>query len=79
MDIQVSKGEFKNLYFRFAQPNSGWTADYWHQFFECEILAKYYFEQPHSPTANRMMISSGNGSHRMFFLTEGAEESFFGS
>lgn len=78
MDIEISKAEFKSMYFKYAVPNSGWTVDYWNQSFEYEVLAKYYFEKPDSPLANRMMISSGSGSHRMFFLTEDAEESFSG-
>ena len=77
MDVQVSKSEFKNLYFRYAQPNSGWTEDYWNQLFESREDDEYYFEAPESLLAKRMMISSGQNMHRMFFLTEDAEEAFF--
>ncbi|NOS55473.1 MAG: hypothetical protein HOP37_04365 [Cyclobacteriaceae bacterium] len=78
MDIQVSKSEFKNLYFRFAQPNNGWTADYWNQFFEREQNKNYFYEEPASPAQSQMMIVSGNNKHRMIFLTENSEEAFFG-
>jgi len=79
MDVQVSKIEFKELYFSYAQPNSGWTEDYWNQFFELEQDESYYFEQPESPAKDRMMIVSGDKKHRMIFLTENSEEAFFTS
>ena len=77
MQVIVTHTHFRELYFQYAQPNSGWTEDYWKQFFETKQSDVYYFEAPESPLANRMMISSGQNTHRMFFLTEDAEESFF--
>ena len=77
MDVQVSKIEFKKLYFDYAQPNSGWTEDYWNQFFETEQDKSYFFEEPESPAKDRMMIVSGDKKHRMIFLTENSEDSFF--
>lgn len=77
MDVQVSKIEFKKLYFDYAQPNSGWTEDYWNQFFEPERDKSYFFEEPESPVTDRMMIVSGDNRHRMIFLTENSEEAFF--
>jgi hypothetical protein len=79
MDVQVSKDEFKKLYFNYAQPNSGWTEDYWNQFFELEKDKSYFFEEPESPATDRMMIVSGDNGHRMIFLTENSEEAFFAS
>lgn len=73
----VTHSQFKTLYFQYAQPQSGWTQEYWNQFFETKKEDVYYFEAPASPLANRMMISSGQNTHRMFFLTEEAEESFY--
>jgi len=31
---EVSKEEFKALYFKYATPYSGWTEDCWNKFFE---------------------------------------------
>lgn len=78
MDLQVSKDEFKKLYFNYAQPNSGWTEDYWNQFFELEQDKSYFFEKPESPATDRMMVVSGDNKHRMIFLSENSEEAFFG-
>jgi hypothetical protein len=77
MQTLVTHSQFKKLYFQYAQPHSGWTEDYWNRFFETKKEDVYYFEEPDSPVANRMMISSGQNTHRMFFMTEDAEESFF--
>jgi hypothetical protein len=79
MDVQISKEEFKSKYMKYGQPNSGWTEDYWNQFFELEQDKSYFFQEPESPAANRMMIVSGDRKHRMIFLTEDSEESFFTS
>jgi len=73
----VTHSQFKNLYFQYAQPLSGWTEEYWNQFFKTKKDDVYYFEAPESLLTSRMMISSGENTHRMFFLTEEAEESFF--
>jgi hypothetical protein len=77
MEGQVSKSEFKDLYFRYAQPTSGWTEGYWNQFFEREEDKNYFFEEPASPAESQMMIVSGGNKHRMIFLTENSEDSFF--
>lgn len=74
MDKEITKEEFKEIYFKHALPNSGWTEDYWNHFFEKEEGKKYFYTEPELP---RMFISSGKNEHRIFFLTEEAEESFF--
>ncbi|MCE2994261.1 MAG: hypothetical protein ACK5RG_08060 [Cyclobacteriaceae bacterium] len=76
MQSQIPHSQFKTLYFQYAQPLSGWTEEYWYRFFETKKEDVYYFEAPESLLASRMMISSGQNTHRMFFLTEEAEESF---
>jgi hypothetical protein len=76
MQVIVTHTHFRELYSQYVQPHSGWTEDYWNQFFESRQSDTYYFEPPASPLANRMMISSGQNTHRLFFLTEEAEESF---
>lgn len=60
-----------------AQDSSGWTEDYWDKFYEREDNARYFFTEPSSPDQVRMFIDSGKGSHRIFLLSEEAEESFF--
>lgn len=77
MEEEVSKSKFKDLYFTYATPYSGWTSDYWDQFYEKEEGRKYYFTKPATPESTRMFIVSDTTKHRMVFLTEEAEESFF--
>jgi hypothetical protein len=72
MDREVSKQEFKELFFKY-----GWAEDYWERFHEHEQNARYFFTEPSSPDQTRMFISSGQGEHRIFLLSEEAEESFF--
>ena len=76
-DEEVTKEQFKDLYFKYATPYSGWTEDYWNHFFERETGKRYYFRKPEMPEATRMFVSSDKDKHRIFFLTEEAEESFF--
>lgn len=77
MEEEVTKAMFKDLYFKYATPDSGWTEDYWNQFYEKRKGEQYYFSKPETPESTRMFIISGNSKHRMVFLTEEAEESFF--
>ncbi len=77
MEEEVNKAKFKDLYFKYATPNSGWTEEYWNQFYEEEVGKKYFFTKPATPESTSMCIMSGGGEHRMIFLTEDAEESFF--
>jgi hypothetical protein len=79
MEYEITKQEFKKLYFSNKRPpeQTGWTQDYWNHFFEYEKGKRYLLAPAFSPKATRMSISSGNGTHRVFFLTEAAEESLF--
>jgi hypothetical protein len=79
MDREISKQEFKDLFFRYgvAQPSSGWTESYWATFHENEERARYFFTEPASADQTRMFVSSGHGTHRIFLLSEDAEESLF--
>lgn len=77
MEREVSKLAFKNLYFKYATPNSGWTKEYWNKFYENEEGKNYYFTNPDTPESTRMFIVSDSVNHRIIFLTEEAEESFF--
>ena len=78
MDREITKQEFKSLFFKHgvAEGSGGWTADYWEKFYEHED-ARYFVTERTSPDQVRMFISSGGGTHRIFFLSEEAEESFF--
>lgn len=77
MEEEVTKQKFKELYFQYATPSSGWTSDYWNEFFEMKEGARYFFTPPDTPESTRMFIISGDNKYRMVFLTEEAEESFF--
>ncbi len=74
---EVSKERFKDLYFKYATPNSGWTEDYWDHFYEREEGKKYFFTKPMTSESIRMFIVTDGIKHSMVFLTVVAEESFF--
>jgi hypothetical protein len=76
MEEEVTKERFKDLYFMYATANSGWTEDYWAHFYEQEEGMRYFFERPTSESTRLFIVSDVN-KHRMVFLTEEAEESFF--
>lgn len=77
---KVTKQEFKDAYFKLGGERDGWTADYWEKFYAAEDKTPmaYSVEEPPTPAHNRMMIVSDAEEHRLFFLTEESEESFFG-
>lgn len=77
MEEEVTKEKFKDLYFKYATLNSGWTEDYWNQFYEKKSGERYFFTKPETRESTRMFIVSEGVKHRMIFLTEDAEESFF--
>jgi len=74
---EITKEEFKDLYFKYATPDSGWTEDYWNHFYEKEEGKRYFFTKPETPESTRMFIVADGIKRRMVFLTEDAEESFF--
>jgi hypothetical protein len=77
MEEEITKERFKELYSHYATPDSGWTKDYWNRFYEKEEGKRYFFTSPETPESTRMSIVSDDLKHRMVFLTEEAEESFF--
>ena len=77
MEEEITKEKFKELYFKYATRHSGWAEDYWNKFYEEEKGKKYFFSEPTSTDSIRMFIVSDSEKHRMVFLTEDAEESFF--
>ncbi len=74
---EVSKARFKSLYFKYATPHSGWTEDYWNEFYEQEEGKRYFFRKPETAESTRMFIVSDSTIRRIIFLTEEAEERFF--
>jgi hypothetical protein len=77
MDKEITKAEFKRLYFKYATKYGGWTKEYWDRHFEKEESKKYFFTAPNSPDQTRMFINSDSKGHRIFLLSEEAEEAFF--
>ena len=77
---QVSKDLFKEMYFRLGGgKSSGWTADYWQEFFEDKELDwRFMVEEPRSPEHNRMFVVTDPKAreYRLFFITEQSEDSF---
>ena len=77
MEEEVSKQKFKELYFTYATIHSGWTKEYWDLFYENKEGLRFFFSPPTSPAHTRMFIVTEGSTHRIVFLTEEAEESFF--
>lgn len=77
MEVVVTKEQFKALYFTYATKNSGWTEDYWNQFYEEKEGGSYFFTPPTNAAETRMFIVEEGNKHRMVFLTEEGEESLF--
>ena len=79
---QVSKGLFKDIYFRLGGGEaSGWTADYWREFFEdkAELGWRFMVEEPRSAEHDRMWIVTDHETkeYRLFFMTEQPTEEFY--
>ena len=78
---EVTKEQFKEMYFRLGGEMTGWSLDYWNNHFEHEEKPsmKYLAEEPQTPEHTRMFIVSDSGARecRLFFMTEESEESFF--
>ena len=78
---QVSKDLFKDIYFRLGGGgSSGWTADYWREFFEDKDDLGWMFmvEEPRSAEHDRMFVVTDYQAkeHRLFFMTEQSEDNF---
>ena len=79
---QVSKGLFKDIYFRLGGGEaSGWTADYWREFFEDKVEPDWTFmvEEPMSAEHDRMFVVTDHQAreHRLYFVTDQSAEDFF--
>jgi hypothetical protein len=76
---EVTKEKFKEIYFRLGGgKRSGWTAEYWQEFFENKAKPgwKFMVEEPRSPKHVRMFIVTDTKAkeYRLFFMTEESEE-----
>jgi hypothetical protein len=81
---EVTKEAFKQIYFRLGGGrHSGWTAEYWQQFFEDDVKPGWQFmvEEPKTPGHDQMWIVTDveNRQYRLFFMTEQATDDFFDS
>lgn len=78
---EVTKAEFREAFFGYGRERDGWTRAYWDRFYELDRAPpmRYVVEAPPSPEHTRMMIVDDYGAreHRLFFMTEEAEERFF--
>ena len=78
---EVTKQQFKEMYFRYGKGITGWTHEYWDKYYENEKdpPMRYMLRMPESPEHSRMMIVDDFAAkeYRMFFLTEDEEENFF--
>lgn len=78
---EVSKTQFREIYFQYGREADGWGQVYWDKFFEHDkpVPMKYRVEEPATPDHNRMMIVSDFGAreYRLFFMTEESEDGFF--
>lgn len=79
---EVTKQQFKEIYLkRGGGAATGWGLEHWKKYFENEEKPgmKYLMEEPETPEHTRMMIVTDydRKEHRLFFMTEESEESFF--
>jgi len=78
---EVTKKEFKKIYFKYGTKENGWDKECWKQTFERGKDKDMIFkiEEPKSDNYDKMMIVTdyGEREHRLFFFTEESEESFF--
>ena len=78
---EVTKEEFKNIYFKYGLAKDGWGKEYWDKHYENPEKQdmKYKVRLPASNLENRMMIVDdfSTNEHRLFFVSVDQEEAFF--
>ncbi len=78
---EVTKAEFRAVFLEHGRGADGWTQDYWDRLYETDRVPamKYRVELPQKPGQTRMMIVDdfAANEHRLFFVSEEAEERFF--
>ncbi len=78
MRREVTGREFKELFWRYGarQKDSGFTEEFWNQFYEPEAARKYFFVEPTSWDQHRMFVGTyGNGAHEILFIERSARGS----
>lgn len=79
----VSKAQFEAAYFEYGRETGGWTRAYWDRFYADDRTPPmtYKLELPQGHDQTRMMIVDDYAlrEHRLFFISEEAEERLFGS
>ena len=78
---QVTKAEFRKVFFEHGRGADGWTQACWDRVYETDRVPamSYRVELPQEPGQTRMMIVDDFAlrEHRLFFVHEQAEERFF--
>jgi len=78
---EITKDEFKEIYFTYGKAEHGWGQEYWDQFFEIPKRQdmKFKVELPASQQKTRMMIVTdySTNEYRIFFESIDQEEAFF--
>jgi len=71
---EVTKAEFKDIYFRLGRGRGGWDAAYWERAFERDAPAgmRFLVEEPAAPHHDAMWIVCDHGAreYRLFFRPE---------
>ena len=78
---EVTKEEFKLIYFKYGKADEGWGQEYWDKFYENpkNPKMKYMVKLPTSDLEVRMMIINDYSAneYRLFFTSIEQEEAFF--
>lgn len=74
---EVTKEEFKKLYFKYGGESTGWTLEYWNEFYEKLEGVRFVFFPPKDDTENRLFIAEDEDEVSMFLMSEESEDSFF--
>jgi hypothetical protein len=78
---EVTKREFKRIYFKYGKSEDGWTRSYWKKFYGKATSSdlKCKVELPRDEDASRMMIVDDHSRNevRLFFVSVEQEGRFF--
>jgi len=78
---EVTKVEFKEIYFKYGLADDGWGNEYWDKFYENPKTQnmKYMVKLPANNLKNRMMIVNDYSAneYRLFFVSIDQEEAIF--
>lgn len=78
---EVTKEEFKAMYFKHGLAKDGWGHAYWEDFYEHPKRKgiKYLVKKPTNNLETRMMIVNdySTNEHRLFFVAPHHEEGLF--